>query len=424
MQASDAQFGFATAPSGADVVEARFAAIEASLASITTSLARVLDGRPAEDPAPKARAAKTRAKPSATLGAVPGTPPPRGRASEVPGVDPAVLRAARESGIGDRELAEIQGLLSKQRRGLEDFPGKGDLEPDPLGGALTPAPSSLDGREAELEAPAPASPIEAAVVNLTKIVSELSKGRRTADAHATPLERALDRAEGFSASAEGSSGSSGGRSKSAAYRILRDTLVSDPASIYTSIENNLEEDLLHRRLGGALQESRATSRAWLEHRSHLSNYPNTVRLAWSLCGVWDSLRAGLHEQARARCALGVACCDQQAFDGGSWTLAEQFALEAPPPLSAFAAKRHSALDSTDTYHSRLIEPRWAELCLHRVRELEQHLESKRKLAGKGRQGNPDPNHEGRPEKPERGGPKGGKASEKGDKSGPSGGPQK
>ncbi|CAE7429857.1 CALS7 [Symbiodinium sp. CCMP2592] len=410
VQVSDSQFGFATAPSAPDVHEARFAAIEASLAAISSSLTRVLGDGPGPSAAAKAPTSKVRAKPPPSLGAVPGTPPPRGLAADVPGVDPAVLRAARESGIGARELGEIQGLLSRQKRGLSDFPKQGDRDPDARGGALTPAPSSLDVQEAELEAPAPTSPIEAAVVSLTKIVGELAKSRKALDANSTALERALDRAEGFGASAEPGALGSGGRSKGAAYRLLRETLLSDPAQIYTSIENNLEEDLLNRRLGGALQDSRATSRAWLEHRSHLGNYPNTVRLAWSVCGVWDALRAGRYEEARSRCALCIACCDQQAFDNGSWTLAEQFALEAPPPLSSFAAKRQSALDNTDTYHSRLVEPRWAEVCLHRVRELELRLESKRKLAGKGRQGNPDSTQDGRPDRADKGGPKGGKVA--------------
>ena len=70
-----------------------------------------------------------------------------------------------------------------------------------------------------------ASPMEAAVVALTQIVAHLAKQKKKAEK--TPsLEAALDRAEGFSLLGEAGSSSSsgGGRSKAAAYRILKDTL--------------------------------------------------------------------------------------------------------------------------------------------------------------------------------------------------------
>ena len=158
---------------------------------------------------------------------------------------------------------------------------------------------------------------------------------------------------------------------------------------------------------------------WLEHRSHLSLYPTTVRLLWAVTGIWDCLRAGRHEEARARAALTVAAADQQALDGGSWVLAEHFLLEQGPPLSAFANRKSAQYESVDSYHSRIFEPRWAELCLHRVRELEQHLEAKKKLGGKGRPAPPssaEPQGEPKPDKPERPGGKGAK--------GPSGGQAK
>ena len=115
---------------------------------------------------------------------------------------------------------------------------------------------------------------------------------------------------------------------------MKETVKSDPAQVYGAIERLLEEDLLHRQLGAGLADARASSRGWLEHRSHLSLYPTTVRLLWAVTGIWDCLRAGRHEEARARAALTVAAADQQALDGGSWVLAEHFLLEQGPPLSA------------------------------------------------------------------------------------------
>ena len=180
--------------------------------------------------------------------------------------------------------------------------------------------------------------MEAAVVALTQIVADLAKQKKKAE-KAPSLEAALDRAEGFTWLGEGgSSSSSGSRSKTAAYRILRDTLTREPSLIYGAIERLLEEDLLQRRLGTSLAEAKATARGWLEHRSNLIPYPTTVRLCRSLCGIWDALREGRTEEARARAALAVAACDQQSLDGGSWLLAEQFCLEPAPPLSVFSSR--------------------------------------------------------------------------------------
>ena len=425
VQVSDAQFGFATAHSPADPYEARFAAIEASISKLTATFTRAL-GEPtaAAQPPKPPRAAKAKVKSAAPTGPVPGTP---GRATEVPGLDPALYRAAVESGIKQGDLAELQGLLAQPKHRLADFPaGGGALASEGLASGLqSPAASSggaLDEPQACDEMTG-ASPVEAAVLSLTKIVKELAKSKKGPD-QGSSLERALDRAEGFGAAADSSVSSSGGRSKAAAYRILREALTAEPVQLYTSIERLLEEDLLHRRLGSSLQDSKATSRAWLEHRSNLGMYPTTVRMAWAVCGIWDALRSNRPQEARARCALCIACCDQQALDNGQWTLAEQFSLEAPPPLSAFMNRRSHAAESSDTYHTRLIEARWAELCLHRVRELEAHLEAKRKLGGKNRQPHGDAGQDGLRERPERPNGKGGKGNEKGDKSGPSGGQPK
>ena len=98
-----------------------------------------------------------------------------------------------------------------------------------------------------------------------------------------------------------------------------------------------------------------------------------------------------------------------------WVLADHFTLERPPPMSVFTQKRAVSSEAAETYHSRLYDPRWAELCLHRVRELDLHLESKKKL-GKSR-GTPaadptlEPKGAGRPGKGDKGdkGPQGGQA---------------
>ena len=411
MQIADAQFNFVSAVSAGDPYEARFRAIEASLSKIASALQQKTS--PVGNAA--ARNAKTKTRAAPPPGSVPRTPRPPGAANDLAGLDPAVYRSALDSGVSPHELRELGGLLGRRGHGLADYP---QAQIDALGDGPLCAPegsragsSAGSGDPDHRLPPAPqvVSPVEAAVVNLTKIVGELAKAKHT-PAKGSDLERALDKAEGFAQSGE-AIGSSGGRSKSAAFRILKETLINDPAQIYGPIERLLEEDLIHRRVGSSLQDSRATSRAWLEYRSNLGHYPTTTRLAWCIAGIWNALRSQRPDEARARAALAIACVDQQALDGGAWTLAEQFSLEGPPPLASFANRRHSGLEHSDTYHSRIFESRWAELCLHKVRELEQHLEAKRKLAGRGRPPPPDNTQEARGDRPERGAPKGGKGGE-------------
>ena len=307
---------------------------------------------------------------------MPGTPVPRGgAASELPTFDPALA-------LPTQELSEIKALLSRHHSFLGDFSSK-QQPPDPFEREAAGVESE-DEFGLEAEQPVPASqPIAAAVVAVTKIVADLA-GKKKSD-KASSLEAALDKAEGFGPTAEGSFSSFFSRSKAAAHRLLKETLVRDPSLIYGAIERLLEEDLLQRRLGTALQDAKASARAWLEFRSNLGPYPTTIRLTWQIAGIWDALREGKVAEARARAALAVAACDQQSLDSGSWIFAEQFCLEPAPPISAFSNRKQHQFDSADSYHSKLFEPHWAELCLRKVRELELHLEAKKKLGGKGRQ---------------------------------------
>ena len=77
--------------------------------------------------------------------------------------------------------------------------------------------------------------------------------------------------------------------------------------------------------------------------------------------------------------MGLALC-QQSLDGGSWLIAQEVMLEPPPPLSTFTSQRVQQLGVLESFHSRLLDPRVADLFLYRVKEVEgYHLEAKRKL---------------------------------------------
>ncbi|CAE7762671.1 unnamed protein product, partial [Symbiodinium necroappetens] len=339
---AESQFGFMTAASpdqeagGSAALEARLRALEASLKSVVGSVQQLVDRQPERQRPDAVARSKAPARKKKPEGSIPGTPPPPGRAREVPGLDPAVLQAARDAGVRPDELNELAGFLGSRSRPLGDFPaagaGAGDLEaPSELGG------SGAEGSERGSGAGGQA-PIEAAVVTLTGLMKEIVKDRTRQSDRALTLESALDRAESSSWDASGSA-SSGSRSKSVAYRVLRESLRKRPEVIYQSIENLLEEDLLSRRATGNLAASQASARAWVEFRSRVGNYPSTIRAMWAIAGILDSLRDGSPAEARARACLALASFDQQSIDNGAWVYAQEITLEPSPPLSAFQSRR-------------------------------------------------------------------------------------
>ncbi|CAE7695458.1 unnamed protein product, partial [Symbiodinium sp. CCMP2456] len=377
---AESQFGFMTAASpdqeagGSAALEARLRALEASLKSVVGSVQQLVDRQPERQRPDAVARSKAPARKKKPEGSIPGTPPPPGRAREVPGLDPAVLQAARDAGVRPDELNELAGFLGSRSRPLGDFPaagaGAGDLEaPSELGG------SGAEGSERGSGAGGQA-PIEAAVVTLTGLMKEIVKDRTKQSDRALTLESALDRAESSSWDASGSA-SSGSRSKSVAYRVLRESLRKRPEVIYQSIENLLEEDLLSRRATGNLAASQASARAWVEFRSRVGNYPSTIRAMWAIAGILDSLRDGSPAEARARACLALASFDQQSIDNGAWVYAQEITLEPSPPLSAFQSRRVVVSDPLDSYHSKLLDSRVADILLHRVKELESYLDAKR-----------------------------------------------
>ena len=269
-------------------------------------------------------------------------------------------------------------MLGHQGGRLHDFPQGGagaGLSPR---GSQAEAYEELDGELADATAAEPGdAPIETALVTLTSIVKELA-GKRKVEKEKT-WDTVLEGLEGFPSVDGSSSSSSGSRSKAAALRALKSSLRLHPEQIYESVESLMEEDLLNRRSSGGLAGSVASARSWLEHRSRLGPYANSIRLGWAIAGIWDCLREQKYQEARARAA--------QSLDTGSWLIAQEVMLEPPPPLSSFTARRVQQLDPLESFHSKLLDPRMADLLLHRVKEVEGYMEAKKKL-GKARVSDP------------------------------------
>lgn len=87
---------------------------------------------------------------------------------------------------------------------------------------------------------------------------------------------------------------------------------------------------------------------------------------------------GEHGSARARAALLIAASDQAAIDGGSWLLSNVSLLEQVAPYQSFSS--HQAPSSQELQHSVLWDPRWFELFLAHVKEMDSYQETRRKLS--------------------------------------------
>ncbi|CAE8722794.1 unnamed protein product, partial [Polarella glacialis] len=149
-----------------------------------------------------------------------------------------------------------------------------------------------------------------------------------------------------------------------------------PDVIYEPIEKAMEEDLQTQTDLPGMQLA-VDARTWLEHRSRVQNYPATVRWLWAVAGIHSALRQERFAEARARAAILLAAGDQFSIDGGSWSIAREFLLETPPPFSSFS--RHTLPDSSELPRSRLLDTRWLEAVMSKLKEVEDFTERRREL---------------------------------------------
>ena len=297
------------------------------------------------------------------------------------GLDPGVAAAALAAGIPEQQLEKLGSLLQRPNRMAEPARVVGEQR---TVNVLSESEEEMEAEpEGEGQKATGSAAVEKAVVQLTKIMSKMTKGRRGREG----LEGILDKIEGGGTGLEGSVGSSsGGRSKAAAYNKLKEALAKHPTWISQSIEQQMSEDFNSFRSQPGAAAVLTTSRAWVEHRSRIGYYPSTIRAAWLLAGVHDALKAGDPDQARARCCLALAAIDQSAMDAGHWTLAQEFLLELPPPYSSFSTRR--AVEVGEAQSTRLVDDRFLEVMMWRLKDRDSFHESKKRLSlgGKGKGG--------------------------------------
>ena len=120
-------------------------------------------------------------------------------------------------------------------------------------------------------------------------------------------------------------------------------------------------------------------REYLEQRSRLGAHRPTVSWMWSAAGARDALRLGKTEECLARLDLLMIAGEQSAIDVGSWVLAQELLWEDDPPFSFFAGHLNRQGDSIRAACSRLCDPRWAEVAMARISEVDAWNDRKIKI---------------------------------------------
>ena len=355
----------ARAPPGAVDTEERIQVLEAGMLSIQESLQQLL-----KKPQVTFKNPTSKAKPK---------PAVKKDAKTVAGLDGGVVQSALTAGIPLSHLRQMGDILRERPRRLDDVPRKAlQKEVTPLDEEEFPE-EGIDGEEyleeeeAEPGGDSNGSGVGEAIKQLTKIAAHLTESRKK-----DPLELLLD-GGGGTASSSDTAGLPGSKKNSAALRALQKQLQENPRYIFQMLEANMQADFLSRPVApGEPTASGCTVRGWLASKSRVQLYTNHVRWMWQVSGIWDALIAGRVEEARARCGLLVAAGEQSSIDGGSWLISSVSLMEQPPPYQMFA--HHQAPSNLECQHSILYDPRWVEVFMGHVREVDTYQEAKKKLS--------------------------------------------
>ena len=88
--------------------------------------------------------------------------------------------------------------------------------------------------------------------------------------------------------------------------------------------------------------------------SRVGAHPTVVHTSWAIAGALDCLQ------------------------NGKLLVLAELGLEVPPPMGAFR-NRHLSAAVTDPVYSRLLDPRWAEVAMSRLRDESDFMEKRTKL---------------------------------------------
>ena len=317
-----------------------------------------------KSPKPKADAGRV------TIDPVPKQIPSKVSAKDFPSLDASVVTAALNAGIPVASLKEMEKLMGVPSKAAKTRDLK-TLKLDPLSedeeDALNEPPPQEMLAESGLQ---DGSLPQDALSKLTAIVELLAEDKKRIS-NKSRLDSALDNLGGV---AESSSSSSGGLKKAAAARrALRSTFNEHPKEIYMLIEKLMAEDITSQTLAPGVEQHSVCARSWIEHRSRIGNFKTTAHAAWGAAGILDSLMSGDVAKARARCCLLILQLDQCSIDRGSWTLASELSLEGHPPFGTLATHQLPIVSDGEQPFSKLLDGRWAEVCLAHLKDTDDYL---------------------------------------------------
>eukprot|EP00435_Cladocopium_sp_Y103_P073103 s469_g42.t1 len=358
--------------------EARIQKLEDTLGGIQANLEKLLAGNGSGSAGAQPKAAPLPPPPTSSAAAKATKRASAGQVPDVPGLDKEAVAAALAAGVPLHHLQELGGVLHQRPKRLDELPRKavGGKPRGPLSESEEePAECEEELVPAESGEPGGRGQMETAILQLTAIAKQLTAPKDKKE----KIESLLD--GGGSGQAQSSeSGSSGtNRKNSAAMRALQKMLLEDPKYIYQTMEANLQSDFIARPVQpGEPLAAGASVRGWLTSRSRIQLYHNHVRWSWQVAGIWHALINDKPAEARARCALLLGAADQASIDGGNWVVSNVALLEAPPPYQAFA--HHQQPTALELQHSALYDPRWAEIFLGHLKEVDSFTDAKRKLS--------------------------------------------
>ena len=99
-----------------------------------------------------------------------------------------------------------------------------------------------------------------------------------------------------------------------------------------------------------------------------------------VAGALDCMRLHKHAEARARLGLMLAAGDQLSIDRGNWLIAAEMMLEDGPPLATFS--QHTLPQEHEAPFTNLVDGRWVDLFVAKLKDFEELAEKKRKLTAK------------------------------------------
>eukprot|EP00438_Fugacium_kawagutii_P006451 Skav204515 [mRNA] locus=scaffold3201:99100:106360:+ [translate_table: standard] len=370
-------FGFVSAESGNNQGEdpkttQRLEHLEQALGSIQKSLDVLLQQKVGGKDAAAPKSAAPKKPAAAAQKMVPGD---KG-GDKFGGLDEGVVAAALKAGVPAAHLREMGKIMQLKPKRLEDVPRKTTILSDCE--AEDEEEVVGDGEASDQEEGASGdSGVAQAIVQLTRICSKLAEPKNK---KSDGLESLLD---GLGSGSNGETSTlPGNRRNAAALRALQKCLRENPKLIFQSVEAQLATDFSSQvTLPGEPLQPGMTARGWLTSRSRLQQYQSHIRWSWQVAGIWDCLMMNRVEEARARCSLLLGAADQASIDGGSWLLGNIALLEPAPPYHLFANR--GQITNQDLQHTALFDPRWIEVFLGHVKEVDSYQEAKKKLGKAG-----------------------------------------